>query len=367
MFLYAPVGITPTKPLTPSHLKGLLLLDSLHKIGSTFTKTGVWHNRRTWDTSLQTIRFWIFLDNFHPLADYKSLTEIEIGDLYVECFQSKVLPTENEVAYYIYLVEQEGYVHPASQRIIEVWGHTFDVLGLDNSALLHSTSFCLSQQELLERLQAKNLLLDQRHFGGPVFLDMTSQGQQLRTLISEHGTPNYLIAILRDLLAHAKDCKSICLYHDAGVERDYVLLEKILKNFDICCQRTSFSRVPVQGRVVSAKNGGWHNYTAGTLLERVASGYSRTEIRLGFRLYFLHSIGLKNPKTYTDDGLKDSLMSARKILHEIEDCSALNTDDHSWQKLRGSNGGVNVYGSLSILKQKKAPRALKKTIVDCLT
>ncbi len=60
--LLAPVLVTATKPLTPSHIKGLLWLDLLYKATATLHDVTYLSNRLSDDTTSQTISFWRYLD-----------------------------------------------------------------------------------------------------------------------------------------------------------------------------------------------------------------------------------------------------------------------------------------------------------------
>lgn len=362
--LYAPVGITPTKPLTPSHIKGLLLFDCIQRLESLLGVGVVWHNRRPWDISLQTLRFWAYLDATAPGQDYAQLSEADIGQRYMQCFQSEAMPQQQVLQRYIQRIESEGYVHPSSVRVLELWRSVFEVLGLNAAALVCSEPFVESQQDVLARLAELGLLLDQRSCNGAVFLDMTDHGQALRSLVSEQGLPNYLMAILRDVWARASAHTEICLYHDIGVERDYVLLERLLRLSGVNTRRIAFNRVAVEGKVLSARQGGWQYFTAADILQRVAKGYSAPEIRLGFLLYFLFDDGIKRPKNYSDEGLAQALLRAREILFSVPEGPGC--EKSVLAAAVRTKQGVNVYGCLSLLQQRKVAGNLKRAILECL-
>lgn len=364
--LYAPVGITPTKPLTPSHLKGVLLLDFMRRFEGLFAPGTVWHNRRPWDISLQTIRFWDYLDREHGGVDFSTMSEGDIGALYIDCHRAGALPAADRVAAYTGRIEAEGYVHAASHRILELWGEVFATLGLAREALFHSAPFGFDQEAVLARLHAQDMVLDQRRFGGGVYLDLTDEGRPLRVLVSEDGLSNYLLAILRDLLACAPRHDIVCLYHDSGIQRDYEALARVLERLGVRCRRIGFTRVPVDGQVLSAKQGGWERYTAALLLERVAGGANCAEIRLGFRLYFLHALGLRQPASYSDEGLGECLERARRLLAVHEPAPLTAADRAALGRLMKRDGSANVYGALAVLDQKKAAPGLRHAVLQCL-
>ncbi len=364
--LYAPVGITPTKPLTPSHIKGMLQLDFMQRFEGLFTSGTVWHNRRPWDISLQTIRFWDYLDRERHGADFGAMGEGDIGALYVDCHRTGALPAADRVAAYTRRIEAEGYVHPASRRILELWGEVFDTLGLAREALFHSAHFDLDQEAVLERLRALDIVLDQRGFGGGVYLDLTGEGRPLRLLISDDGLSNYLLAILRDLLERAPRYDVVCLYHDADIQRDYEALTRVFERLGARCRRIAFTRVPIDGQVLSAKQGGWEHYTGALLLRRVASGASRAEIRLGFRLYFLHALGLRRPAGYSDEGLGACLERARRLLAAHEPAPPTAADHAALQALIKRDGSADIYAAIAVLDQKKAAPGLRHAVLQCL-
>jgi len=364
--LYAPVGITPTKPLTPSHLKGALLLDFMQRFEGLFSPGTIWHNRRPWDISLQTIRFWDYLDREYADAAFGVMDEGDIGALYIECHRNGTLPTADRVAAYARRIETEGYVHAASRRILDLWGEVFLTLGLARDALFHSAPFGLDQEAVLARLSAHDIVLDQRSFGGGVYLDLTDEARPLRVLVSEQGLPNYILAILRDLLDCAPGHDQICLYHDANIQRDYEALARVFERLGMRCRRVGFTRVPIEGQVLSAKQGGWEHYTGARLLKRVAGGASGPEIRLGFRLYFLHALGLRQPDNYSDEGLAECLERARRLLAAHEPAPPTAADRTALEKLMKRDGSANVYGALAVLEQKKAAPGLRHAVMQCL-
>ena len=129
--------------------------------------------------------------------------------------------------------------------------------------------------------------------------------------------------------------------------------------------------MPIEGQVLSATQGGWEHYTGARLLERVARGASAPEIRLGFRLYFLHALGLRQPDNYSDAGLADALEHARRLLaaHELaahEPAAPTEADREALRKLIKRDGSANVYGALAVLDQKKAAPGLRDAVMRCL-
>ena len=81
----APIPVTPTKPLTPSHVKGLLWLDVLERATRLVRPVHYQANRTTYDITWQTLEFWDWLDCSFGSAseDVSDLDEISLGHRYV--------------------------------------------------------------------------------------------------------------------------------------------------------------------------------------------------------------------------------------------------------------------------------------------
>ncbi|MFE8944832.1 hypothetical protein [Streptomyces sp. NPDC007856] len=102
--LLAPVTVTPSKPLAPSHLKGLLWTDVMYRA-----------------TSVLADVFWEFLDRAVGAADYSGMTEVEIGELYVRFRAEGRAATAATLRPYAEAVESQGWVHPAARRVLGLW------------------------------------------------------------------------------------------------------------------------------------------------------------------------------------------------------------------------------------------------------
>ena len=81
--LLAPVTVTPSKPLTPSHLKGLLWTDIAYRATAQVADVDYRCSHTTYFRTEQTLGFWEFLDRTVGDTDYSGLTEERIGELYV--------------------------------------------------------------------------------------------------------------------------------------------------------------------------------------------------------------------------------------------------------------------------------------------
>src|SRR5438309_506109 len=60
--LVAPVTVTPTKPLTLSHIKGLLWVDALYKATTLVANVDYRYSLTTYNVTAQTLGFWAYLD-----------------------------------------------------------------------------------------------------------------------------------------------------------------------------------------------------------------------------------------------------------------------------------------------------------------
>jgi hypothetical protein len=72
-------------------------------------------------------------------------------------------------------------------------------------------------------------------------------------------------------------------------------------------------RVPIGGRIQSARHGDWHGHTVGSLLADAAE-YEAPVVRLGLRLYFIATLGRGPEQSYRDELLRQSYRRARRQL-----------------------------------------------------
>ena len=310
--LFAPVTVTPSKPLTPSHLKGLLWTDIAYRATAQVADVDYRCSHTTYFRTEQTLGFWEFLDRTVGDTDYSGLTEERIGELYV---RQKRAPRASADALrpYADAVEQCGWVHPATARVLELWTAHYRRLGLyDHGLTLHQPpGFCLA--EALDWLVAKGMCLDQRELGGPVYLDLTRSGLPLRQIVTADGRPNYLACALRELLPLAADYDEVVLLYDTELDPDYQLLARVLGNAGPRVRRMPIGRMPIDGRIRSARHGDWQGYTASSLLAAVADADDEA-VRLGVRLYFVATLGPGQRQSYRLDLLHQCVLRAQRLL-----------------------------------------------------
>lgn len=313
--LLAPVTVTPSKPLTPSHLKGLLWTDVMYRATRPLAHVTYRYSHTTYHLTEQTLGFWEFLDRTRGDTDYDDLSEEDIGDLYV-AFRAAPRPSPRALRPYAEAAEH-GWVHPAATRVLTLWSGHYARLGLHDPGLLRHQPPGLGLDAALERLADLGMCLDQRAVGGPVHLDPTRHGLPLRRLVTPDGRPNYLACALRELLPLAADFDEIVLLYDGELDPDYQLLERVLTALGPRVRRVPVGRVPIDGHIRSARHGGWQGLHAGALLD-AAAGHDPAAVRLGMRLYFIAVLGPGRQQSFRADLLAQCLRRAERLLETAE-------------------------------------------------
>jgi hypothetical protein len=311
--LVAPVTITPTKPLSPSHLKGLFWTDVLVLATETLADVTYRYSHTTYHPCEQTIGFWEYLDRVVGDTDYSSRTEEEIGELYVGFRAAAQRPSFAACRPYIEAVERHGWTHPASARVLELWSAHYARLGLRDPGLLEHQPPDLSLDEAIDRLTAMGMCLDLRDISGPVYLDATRDGLPLRLIVAADGRPNYLACALRELLTLAPSHHDVVLLYDRGLEPDYLLLERVLSRLGTAVHRVPLGRVPIGGEIRSGRDGDWRGHHAGVLLDGL-TGYDEDAVRLGLRLYFIAMLGPGDQTSFSLDLVERWVRRARRML-----------------------------------------------------
>ncbi|MEW1648972.1 hypothetical protein [Streptomyces sp. NPDC091219] len=352
--LLAPITVTPSKPLTPSHLKGLLWTDVMYRATAQLAEVTYRYSPTTYHLTEQTLGFWEYLDRTVGDTDYSGLTEEGIGELYVGYRSAGQRAGVAALRTYAEAVEVHGWVHPASARVLELWAAHYARLGMHDPGLLAHQPPGLGLEEMIDLLGAAGMCLDQRAYGGPVFLDATRHGLPLRQIVEAQGRPNYLACALRELIPLAPRFDEMVLLYDRELEPDYLLLERTLSVFGATVRRVTLGRVPIDGEIRSARHGDWHDHTTGALLSMAGAEYGDPVLRLGMRLYFIAGLGQGQQQSFRHEALRQSLARAARLLSSgrITDPAPL---AEVLSRHRGDHLYVNPYRLTSSLLARHRP------------
>ncbi|MFJ9516801.1 hypothetical protein ACIRPK_00785 [Kitasatospora sp. NPDC101801] len=311
--LLAPITITPSKPLTPSHLKGLLWTDVMYRATRPLAEVHYRYSHTTYHPTEQTLGFWEFLDRTQGDTDYRDLTEQQIGDHYVAFRAAGERASARALRPYADAVDQ-GWVHPASARILDLWTGQYRALGLYDPGLRAHQPPGHGLEEMLAGLTARGMCLDHRRLDGPVHLDLTRHGLPLRQIVTADGRPNYLACALRELVPLAAGFDEIVLLYDPELDPDYQLLERVLSDLGPTVRRVPVGRVPIDGSIRSARHGGWGHQHAGPLLAAALAEHDGPAVRLGMRLYFIAVLGPGQGQSFRPELLRQCLTRAQRLL-----------------------------------------------------
>lgn len=364
--LLAPIPVSPTKPLTPSHVKALLWLDVLYKGTARLHDVTYANNRTTYDIAVQTLGFWIYLDELYPGLDWSVRDDVWVGERYVEYHRSGRTPRAEELLAYRQRVEQHGFIHPASRRLLDLWEEQYRLLGLHDPGLKVAKPLELDTEEVLERLAERELLLDLRGMGGPVYLDLTGDGLPLRQLIDVHGTDNYLLCALRELLPLARHHDAVAILCDEDLGHDALLLERTLRHFGHAAERMMVGRVPLDGSRASSRHGGWQEYTLDKLSARLLPGHSADAFRLGMRLYFIATLGWSSRESFRMDLLEQRMRWAEELLAQGGSSAEPVDEAEVLSGLARPSGYVDPYRLISLLTSKKRGPAMSAWVASVL-
>src|SRR5690242_4119475 len=158
--IVAPATITPTKPLTPTHVKGLLWTDVLVKATTQIGDTRLVWNPRLANLTAQTTAFWNHLDRIEPATDWAGETEAAIGERYVRFHQAKPVVQPRDLDPYFDRIERTGWMHPAARRMLELWRAQFDLLHVPDPGLTDTRPLVWSAETTLDALTERQVVID---------------------------------------------------------------------------------------------------------------------------------------------------------------------------------------------------------------
>ncbi|MGA4844621.1 hypothetical protein [Streptomyces sp. G45] len=309
--LFAPVPVSPTKPLTFSHVKGLLWSDVLFRATALLHKTDFLWSWTVGVANAQTHGFWAHLDATRPGMDFSGLDEEDIGLLYVDYQRQRRErggpPPE---------VGAPGALHPAGARVLELWAERWGELGIPDPGLRVRTPPPMSFDALVEVLSGYGLCLDHRPFDGPVYLDGTAHGFPLRRLAGAGGgSGNYLAGLLRELVPLVDAYDDVVLAFDRESLPDYVLVRHVLARLGARVSLVGVGRVRTGGgRPVSSRYGGWRGHTAAALAGRYLDVVGPRVYRLGVRLYFIAVLGQGDREVFREELVGRCMARAARLL-----------------------------------------------------
>jgi hypothetical protein len=354
--LLAPIVVTPTKALTPSHVKGLLWMDVLYKATRELCDVDYLWNLRPFNATAQTLEYWEYLDRTIGCdLDYSSWSELELSYPYLRMHAQGARAPYAALRPYLEAVERDGYVHPASRRLLEIWSEHFRRLNLFDPGLARQHAPALGVDELVELLTRRSLCVDHRRYGGPVMLDATDAGLPLRHAISADGQANYLVCALRELVPLVDRYDRILLVCDRELEADYRLLARMLSALGANVSYMAIGRVPVDGAIASSRHGGWENYTVDALADRALREFDPPAFALGIRIYFIAVLTRVSRQSLRVDLLRRQLRAAERLIasddHELvrHPCALL-------ESMFSEAGYVDPYRLTVSLLNRHAPR-----------
>jgi hypothetical protein len=312
--LIAPIAITPTKPLSPSHLKFILWVDVLYRATSKIASTDYLYGHTTGNACQQTLGFWEYLDRTVGDTDYSDWSEQEIGERYVQYQAEQPRAPENSMRAYLDAYEHDAWVHAASARVLAIWSKHYATLGAHDPGLTQPSPPRMGLEELIDTLRSRSLCLDMRAASDNVYLDATAQGLPLRNLVTAGGLTNYLACTLRDIVPLIPHYDQIVLVHDREVTADYILLQRVIGTLGGSVTRIAVDRVAIDGVVRSGRYGGWAGHTLPEIADACSAADDLEAFRLGLRLFFLATIGIGAGLSFDLRLLRRRVRKAKSLL-----------------------------------------------------
>jgi A-factor biosynthesis hotdog domain len=342
--LVAPVTVGPTKPLTPTHLKYLLSLDVLHRATATFADVTFLYQHASYHDSQQITGFWSYLDDCHPGRDYTDTSEEEIGELYATYHRERAdRPVE--------LRPRADGPHPVTARLLDIWADHYRTLGMVDPAMGRDGPPLADTDDVLALLSDRQLCVDGRGLGAPVYLDATEAGLPLRVVIGADGRPNYLMPLLREVVPQLAAHDLVVLAHDVELRTDYRTVAHVLTALGATVVRFEVPRVPLDGIASSTRHGGWQGYTVGAFAGPLIEAHGLDAFRFGMRLYLVAGLGQTARDSFSLGQLRRWVRRAGRLLdRHAGDPSATCRDLGSYLAVRaGARGYADPYRVITTL------------------
>lgn len=310
--LLAPVTASPTKPLTPSHLKLLLAADVLHRATATYADVTFLYRPLAHAGSRQIAGFWEHLDRTGPAASYTGSTEEQIGSAYQQFQQLPPAPYADVEPFVRRAAD--GWAHPASRRILDVWSGHYRTLGMTDPGLTAAVPRPVVLDDLVRLLVEHHLCIDGRPLGAPVYLDATAAGLPLRTAVTADGHANYLMSTLGEIVPLLPSHDHVVLAHDVELRADYRTIAHILGRLGARVSRIEFPRVPINGVARAARHGDWRNHTLGVYAPPLIEEFGAAAFALGMRCYLVAGLSRTRPESFTAHDLRRWVRRAVQLL-----------------------------------------------------
>ncbi|MET7550878.1 hypothetical protein ABZS94_34935 [Streptomyces sp. NPDC005500] len=313
--------------------------------------------------SQETVAFWLYLDTAYPNAAFDSLDEEQIGALYVE-FQQQPVGRTDRLPTYLEYAERDGWMHPSSVRILQLWETRLAELGVRDLGLREPRKTTATLTETLQTLVDHGLCLDHRPWKGPVYLDVTSDGLPLRQLVSRDGQANYLAYALSDLVPLVGSYDELVLACDRQSLPDYEFLKRVLVSLGASVSLLSLGRVAENGSVRSSRHRGGEGLTAASLSRQLLADFSPAAFRLGLRLYFIACLGQGDREPFRMDLLRRCTARAERLLDRTPTSAPWGLPALLYRHAHG-HSYVNPYGLTASLLSREGP-ALHPGLLKCV-
>lgn len=362
--LIAPVTVSPTKPLTPSHLKLLLSVDVMHRATEHHTNVTCTYHPLAHAASRQISGFWEYLDRCHPGTDFGHYREEDIGNLYMEYQASPPVPFT--ALQPIAARAETGWAHPSATRLLDIWEHHYRLLQMRDPRFGRAGPAPMPEAELIDLLRTHDLCVDGRTFGAPVYLDATRAGLPLRVMVGEDGRRNYLVSTLRELVPQVAHHHHVVLAHDTEIRTDYRIVEHILTALGAQVTRLEFPRVPLDGLTQSTRHGGWHPYTVDALSEPLVAEFGQPAFALGMRLYLIAGLGRTAPASFSTRHLRRWTLRAQRLIDTHGEGKTARNNPIDLRPIIGSSHVADPYRLITSMLSREAPVAAS-TLLDVVT